>query len=53
MPELKAAMSLSRTLGLPLGAVLGMSLLEVQLWSAYLAPDEPVPDTSGLDGMCD
>lgn len=48
-----AAMHLSKALNKPLREVLGMSLCEVQLWSAYMAPDEPAVDTSALDGMCD
>lgn len=46
-------MHLARALNLPLSDVLGMSLAEVQLWSAYLAPVEAEPETSALDGMCD
>lgn len=46
-------MSLARTLNRPLREILSMSLFEVQLWAAYLSPDEPVADTSALDGLCD
>ncbi len=46
-------MHLSRTLNRSLGAVLSMSLFEVQLWVAHLSPEQPAPDTSALDEMCD
>jgi len=45
---------MSRILNRPLAEVCAMSLFEVQLWSAFLAPETPAePDTAGLDRMCD
>ncbi len=46
-------MHLSRTLNRSLGDVLSMSLFEVQLWVAHLSPEQPAPDTSALDEICD
>lgn len=50
---MRTALQLARTLNRSLGEVLLWPVAEVQLWIAFLTPDEPVADTSALDSMCD
>ncbi len=50
---MRTALHLARTLNRSLGEVLSWSVAEVQLWIAFLTPEDPAADTSALDAICD